>query len=175
MRSLWKLTRRMVSRPLRRWLASASGYYGGLGRVDQTFPERRDVLRITVQEGLGIDVFWKALKSGKGPTLSLFVCGDEFAKFDCFGPDNGHYHLALFTPAEVRQRRIRFAERTAAEQIDRTIFEIDRNLDYYLGRAASPAIRKFRPQREKLLAALPQAKTRMREFIRILRELREPQ
>ena len=175
MRSLLRLPRRTASRFLRRWLANASGHYGGLGRLDRDYPERRDLLRITVQQGLVIDVFWKSLTIGKGPALSLFVCGDEFAKFDCFGPGNGHCHLALFTPAGVRQHRIQFGERTVAGQIGRTIFEIDKNLGYYLERAASPAIRKFELQREKLLAALPKAETRMREFLLELPELRELQ
>jgi hypothetical protein len=172
--SLSSLPRRTASALVRRWLASASSHYGQLGRLDQDFPERRDVLRITVQKDLVIDVFWKSLKAGKGPALSLFVCGEEFAKFDCFGPGDGHYHLALFAPAGVRQHGLQFAERTVAEQIGRTIFEIAKNLGYYLERAASPAIRKFELQRESLLSALPMAEKRMREFLCEVPELREP-
>jgi hypothetical protein len=159
------LPRRTASRIVRHWLANASGHYGGLGQLDQDFRARRDLQRIKVQDGLVIDVFWKSLPIGRGPALSVFVCGDEFARFDCFGPDRGHFHLALFTPASVRQYRLEFAERTAAEQIGRTIFEIDSNLAYYLERAANPAIRKFDVNRENLLAALPNAESRMREFL----------
>ena len=86
MQSLFRLPQRTASALLRRWLARASGHYDGLGRLGQDFPDRHDLLRITVQEDLVIDVYWKSLKIGKGPSLSLFVRGEEFAKFDCFGP-----------------------------------------------------------------------------------------
>lgn len=97
----------------------------------------------------------------------------KFAKFDCFGPDRGHFHLALFTPASVRQHQLKFAERTATDQISRAIFEIDKNLAYYLERAANPAIRKFEVRRENLLAALPDAESRMRRFLLEQPELRD--
>jgi hypothetical protein len=168
------LPRRMASRVVRRWLANASGHYGGLGRLDQDFRARRDLMRIAVHDGLVIDVFWKSLPIGKGPALSVFVCGDEFARFDCFGPDRGHCHLALFTPASVSEQRLKFAERTSADQISRAIFEIDKNLGYYLERAANPAIRRFDVHRESLQAALPKAESRMREFLLEQPELRDP-
>lgn len=171
--ALLGLPRRMASGILRHWLANASSYQTGLGRLDQDFRARRDLLRIAVQDGLVIDVFWKSLPIGKGPALSVFVCGDEFARFDCFGPDRGHFHLALFTPAWVRQHRLKFAERTSTDQISRAIFEIDRNLAYYLERAANPAVRKFDVHRENLLAALPKAESRMREFLLEQPELTE--
>ena len=174
LQSLLNLPRRTASALLRRWLESATGHYGRLGRLDQDFPARRDLLRIPVQKDLVIDVFWKSVKTGKGPALSLFVCGEEFAKFDCFGPGNGHYHLALFAPAGVRHHEIQFAERMVAEQIERTIFEVAENLGYYLERAANPAIRKFEFQRETLLSALARAERRMREFLLEVPELREP-
>jgi hypothetical protein len=47
----------MASRIGRRWLANASGDYGGLGRLDQDYRARRDLLRIAVQDDLVIDVF----------------------------------------------------------------------------------------------------------------------
>jgi hypothetical protein len=171
--ALLALPRRIANGVVRYWLANASGHYGGLGRVDQDFPARRDLLRIAVQDGLVIDVFWKSLPTGKGPALSVFVCGDEFAKFDCFGPDRGHFHFALFTPASVRQHRLKFAESTATDQISRAIFEIDKNLAYYLERAANPAIRKFDVHRESLLVALPKAEVRMRGFLLEQPELRD--
>lgn len=173
MQPLFQLPKRTASALLRRWLAGASGHYGGLGQLDQDFPDRHDLLRIAVQEDLVIDVYWKSLQAGKGPALSLFVRGEEFAKFDCFGSANGHYHLALFTPEVVRRHRIQFAERTVADQIRRTIFEIASNLGYYLERASNPAIRKFELQREALLSALPMAEARMREFHASVPELRE--
>jgi hypothetical protein len=172
--ALFGLPRRMASRIVRRWLANASGDYGAMmGRVDQVFRARRDLLRIAVQDGLVIDVFWKSLPIGRGPALSVFVCGEEFARFDCFGPDRGHFHLALFTPASVREHRLKFGERTATDQISRAIFEIDRNLAYYLERAANPAIRTFEVHRENLLAALPNAESKMREFLLEQPELRD--
>jgi hypothetical protein len=171
-KALLGLPRRVASEFVRRWLANASGHYGGLGRLDQEFRDRHDLLRIAVQDGLVIDVFWKSLPIGKGPALSVFVCGDEFARFDCFGSDRGHFHLALFTPASVGQHRLKFAERTATDQIGRVVFEIDKNLAYYLERAANPAIRKFDLHRENLLAALPNAESKMREFLLEQPELR---
>ena len=128
---------------------------------------------MTVQEGLVIDVFWKSLQFGKGPALSVFIGGEEFAKFDCFGPDKGHFHLALFTPFPTSQYRIWFSEDLVAEQISRTIFEIENNLDYYLERAANPVSRNFELQQDKLLEVLPKIETRMRQFLLEVPELRE--
>ena len=63
--ALFGLPRRMASGIGRHWLANASGHYGGFGRLDQDFRARRDLLRIAVQDGLVIDVFWKSLPIGK--------------------------------------------------------------------------------------------------------------
>ena len=67
----------MASGIVRRWLANAPGHYGALGRLEKEFRARSDLLRIAVQDGLIIDVFWKSLPIKKRPALSVFVCGDD--------------------------------------------------------------------------------------------------
>jgi len=151
--------------------AGAARRTGGRVTLEDVLPKRCDLFRVTVQPGLVIDVFWKALQSGKGPALSVFVDDEEFAKFDCFGPGKGHYHLALSVPATVRQQRIRFSEDRVAEQISRTIFEVENNLGYYLERAANPVGRTLVLQQDRLLEVLPQLETRMRRYLQEVPEL----
>jgi hypothetical protein len=173
-RFLLEVRQRLLSGFPGHWRANhASGHYGKPARLEQDFPARRDLFRVTVQEGLIIDVFWKSLQYGKGAALSVFVCEEEFMKFDCFGPGKGHYHIALFSPAAIRQGRIRFPESSAAEQIGRTIFELENNFAYYLERAANPAIRRFELQQGKLQEVLPKVEIRMREFLLEVPELGE--
>ena len=133
----------MVRRIIRRCLANARSSARDLGRLDQDFPARRDLHRLVVQEGLVIDVFWKSRAIGKGPALSVFVCGDEFATCDCFGPRKGHFYLALLSPGPPRHQRLEFVEASVSDQIRRTMAEIEQNLGYYVESAGNPAIRKF--------------------------------
>lgn len=105
-----------------------------------------------------IEVFWKdfgaaegvdpLLRGGIGPVLSLVVSGHEAMRFDCLG-EQGHFHVALVRPRAGSEIRIWFRERTAPEQVERAVFELRRNLDYYLQRNPVEAVRSARIARDE--------------------------
>ena len=59
--------------------------------IDQV---RKDVEIIPIQPNLELVVYWKVLQVGRGPALILQAYGKEVLKFDCFGRDDGHFHVA---------------------------------------------------------------------------------
>ncbi|MDP3495764.1 MAG: hypothetical protein Q8R82_21865 [Hyphomonadaceae bacterium] len=88
-----------------------------------------------------IEVFWKdfrkpkpgrdaVLENGVGPVISFILNGRELARFDCLG-ENGHFHLALMRPDAGVENRLWLHERTTLAQVERAIFELRRNVNYY--------------------------------------------
>jgi hypothetical protein len=56
-------------------------------------------------------------------------------RFDCLEHPFGHYHVATPYPHGIRKGlvgEIRLPEKTVEEQIERAIFELQRNSSYYL-------------------------------------------
>ena len=92
--------------------------------------------------------------------------GEEIIKFDCFGKDRGHFHIALYTPGASNISRIFLPEPSIEEQIERAIFEIQRNIEYYMQRNTRRKIRKLRIDRNRIGVAGERAKSKMYEFIR---------
>jgi hypothetical protein len=161
----WKLWRRD---------ALSFEYHRRLGILDREKAVRKDLTPIEVQPEVIIEVFWKVLPVGKGPALSLFVMGDEVLKFDCFGPGDGHYHIAMPFAWKCQQCRLYFPEATVCAQIDRTMFELTRNLGYYLQRNYRPEARRLQIDAAKLQIACAQAKSRMLQFLNEVPELQSP-
>lgn len=108
-------------------------------------PNRGQLSTITYSspQDTRIEVFWKdfrgltsvdaRLQDGIGPVISVIVVGREVLRFDCLGT-SGHYHAVLVRPDPTAEIRIWFREQDLAEQVERSFFEIERNLDYYLKR-----------------------------------------
>ncbi len=142
-----------------------SAYVGKLGRLDGEFPHRRDRVRLHVQDDVFVDVYWKDVELGKGPSISVFVLGEEMMKFDCFGKDRGHFHIAFFTPGASNVSRMYMPEPTIEDQIERAVFEIRKNINYYLQRNSKRRIRKCVIDAKKLSAVCEKAKSKMYEFI----------
>ena len=107
------------------------------------YPDRRDVRRLVINEKLELHVFWKVLTRGRGPSFSLFACGDEILRLDCFGAGEGHYHAQFYCPETPTRSRLFFFEQTASEQVKRSVFEINSNLDYYLQRHPRKCVRQL--------------------------------
>ena len=88
----------------------------------------------------------------RGPAVFLVVHGWEILKFDCFGFPAGHYHVATPYPFGIRkglQGRVLFPERTAEEQVERTISSCSRTRSTTCkptrgGRYATPALDEVR-------------------------------
>ena len=124
---------------------------------------RNDCRDIPVCEGVYVQVYWKRLKLGKGPALSLFMLDEEILRIDCFGKGAGHMHVAFFLPHEG-ENRLWMHESTIADQIERARFELYRNHRYYQCRIPNPNIRAIKLDREKMKAVSEQAYEIMRGF-----------
>jgi hypothetical protein len=118
-----------------------------------------------------IEVFWKSfvgaqgsnwldprLVDGIGPVLSFIVAGREVLRFDCLG-DSGHYHVALMRPSPEVECRLWFRERSQIEQVERSIFELERNLEYYLARNPQPDVRSARVDPQEHRSRCAQARS----------------
>lgn len=139
---------------------------------------RQDARVHPVQPGLEILTFWLDERiggGGTGPCLSLYCRGLEILRFDCFGEDLGHFHLTAFMPWWKRGKRFWFAEKTAEAQIERTIFELTRNLQAYLRLNPRGKVRRMRVDEAAMAAACGEAREVLRshlEQIEVLRPLR---
>lgn len=143
-----------------------------LGRIGDAYPARRDVASIPVQPEVELRVCWKQLEIGHGPAASLFVLGDEVLRFDCFGAGRGHYHAELVQP-ERATGRIYFPERSVEEQIERSLFELTRNLAYYLQRNPRRDVRRFCVDPAALEQACAEARRRMLAYLETVDALRD--
>ncbi|MCG2590043.1 hypothetical protein [Rhodohalobacter sulfatireducens] len=140
-----------------------------LGLLDQPKGQiRKDVEIIPIQPNLELVVYWKVLRIGKGPTAILQAFGNEIIKFDCFGKNDGHYHLA---PNIVE--RIFFEEETAFGQINKTAKELVNNSQTYLERQQEDHIRNIKIDQEKFSNAVEMAKKKMNFFLQTVPELKD--
>lgn len=153
------LSSRNALREAVKWSTNRHG-----GRIRANPPSRHDLQVVPMGDDARLDVYWKDLDIGTGPAVSLVVRGEELLRIDCFGPDDGHMHAAFFMPAGG-EGRLYFPENTREEQIDRAVFEITRNLRYYLDRAVDPKVRETRLDPERVDAAAQEARRIMTGFL----------
>ena len=125
-----------------------------------------DVVIYPVQDHAYLAVYWKDLPIGKGPCVSLYVHDKEILKFDCFGEDRGHYHANMDQTSLIPkgEERLYFKERSIEDQVERSIFEIQRNAAYHLQRNFDPRITRFKLDRARLETASREAKQKMLEY-----------
>jgi hypothetical protein len=90
-------------------------------KMRSVYESRNDIHHLEIDESVRIEVFWKKLKLGKGPALSLFMLEEEILRIDCFGKGAAHIHVTLFLPGKGEQR-LWMHEQTVAEQISRARF-----------------------------------------------------
>jgi hypothetical protein len=120
-----------------------------------------DVELIPVQPDSYLAVYFKRYGRSTGPGVSLYVRDSEILRFDCFGPDRGHYHsLPCLAPYPGRTR-IKFNEISVEAQINRSVEEISRNYAAYLAGHFRRCIREFRFEQTTLVAAAAEAGRRM--------------
>lgn len=119
---------------------------------------RKDVVRYPVQDHAFVDVFWKSLDYGRGPSMALVVHNVEVVKFDCFGEGVGHYHL------HASADRHHFEEKGVGEQIDRALLELRQNIRRYLGSSAYSKVRDFPLDNDKWDRALSLIRDKMFEY-----------
>ncbi len=123
---------------------------------------RKDVERVGVQPGLELEVFSKNIpRVGAGPACSVVIAGEEVLRLDCFGPGAGHLHADFLVTATRPERRLFFIEDAVPAQVERSLFEIRRNLRYYTSHSRWPAARRFVADPALLDAALERVRQLM--------------
>ena len=132
---------------------------------------RSDVEWIRVQPDVSLKVYWKILPIGKGPAVSLYVFEFQILRFDCFGATDGHFHLLLGWPSPTTEDRLWLPEPNATAQVERTMFELKKNVDYYLQRHNDERVRRLRLEPETWSTACTRARERMLYFLSSVPEL----
>jgi len=108
------------------------------------FPSRNDLVTYDIQDHVKLNVYWKTPVNGNGPALTLSVYDLEVLRFDCFGKGDGHFHIHFGRDFGAQQNRIFLPETTHEAQIDRSFFELRKNLYYYLQRNRDRRIRNVK-------------------------------
>lgn len=139
-----------------------------IGLKKQKGQIRKDVEIIPIQPNLELIVYWKVLRIGKGPAVILQAYGNEVLKFDCFGKNEGHYHVA----PNIGER-IFFEEETAFGQIKKTAKELVNNSQTHLERQKEDHIRNIKIEQEKFSKAVEMAKNKMNFFLQTIPELKD--
>src|SRR4029453_14555091 len=135
---------------------------------------RGDVEWIRVQPDFDLQVYWKVqagfpgrrgddhvLSTGKGPVISLYAFRFQILRFDCFGAPDGHFHLFLGWPSPTNEERIWLPEPNATAQVERTMFELTRNVIYYLQRHNDERVRRLHLEPATWSTACTQVRDRM--------------
>lgn len=103
------------------------------------------------------------------------INAQEYMRFDCLGKDTGHFHVRFsrpqLEPDQAAITRLFFFERTAKAQVRRSIFEVRRNLGYYLQRHPNAAARAMQVDEPSLVSACKSAKERMLKYLNSVPEL----
>lgn len=132
---------------------------------------RSDVEWIRVQPDVSLKVYWKVLPIGKGPAVSLYVFEFQILRFDCFGVTDGHCHLLLGWPSPASEDRIWLPEPNATAQVERTMFELTKNVTYYLQRHNDERVRRLQLESEAWSMACTRARDKMLHFLCSVPEL----
>jgi hypothetical protein len=140
----------------------------GITKPVYNLEARNDTECFKVSDKVKFKVFWKNISIGGGPAVCLFIYNKEVLKFDCFGPNKGHFHITTVHPWKFnnkrRETRIYMMEQNIAAQIERSIFELNKNLHYYLQRHPDPRIRYHNINMQDYRMALDDAKHLMIKF-----------
>lgn len=145
------------------WIPSAAE----IAERDQV---RRDVVRYPIQTDVYLETYWKIFGLGQGPSLIFYAYGNEVLKFDCYA-GKGHCHIQLVTQTPGCEDRLALREQTVEEQIERAIFEVTRNLTYWIQRHPSPKVNYLKVDRKKLQEAVQEAKVNLLTYHQKLLEI----
>ena len=85
----------------------------------------------------------------------------ELLRFDCFDGDQGHCHVNM---SQTGGQRWYYPPGTVRQHIDRTAFEISRNVPFALRTNQDPAIRTMKIDPEKLKEVAQQTRERLLEL-----------
>lgn len=126
---------------------------------------RRGVEQFRIDDRVCVEVFWKAIEFGTGPALSLFVDQYEVLRFDCSGPGTGHYHIAN----QSKFCRIWMCEQQIEAQIERAVFEVEKNLGFYIDQNPIVGLRGVVPDPGGVTEACVKARLKLLEYADMMR------
>ncbi|MFU8816375.1 MAG: hypothetical protein ACNA7W_13575 [Pseudomonadales bacterium] len=150
---------------------------GSLGQRWLRRKPRQDWVCHPMAPGVDLVTFWLDERLGGGGTgvcMSVFCRGYEVLRFDCFGGALGHFHITPFTPWAIfggKERRLQFREQSAEEQVERALFEITENLDFYLQLNPKRRVRRLRVDRDARRCATEAARQRLQTNLAAVPEL----
>jgi hypothetical protein len=122
---------------------------------------RHDLTKLPVQENVWVETYWRDDPAGRGPCASLYLGDIELLRFDCFDGDQGHCHVNM---SQTGGQRWYYPPGTVRQHIDRTAFEISRNVPFALRTNQDPAIRDMKIDPEKLKEVAQQTRERLLEL-----------
>lgn len=124
----------------------------------QRAKDRRDVQRLQVGDKAFLELYWKDLESGSGPAVLLNVEGYEIVKFDCLGKQRGHYHIQVMEWRRLGEKRLQLPEPNRKQQIDRALFELSANSQWFLDHHPLPRVRNAKIDLGRMAEATDKAR-----------------
>ncbi|MGB7248565.1 MAG: hypothetical protein WBC73_06470 [Phormidesmis sp.] len=125
---------------------------------------RRDVVFIPVGQNAELEVYWKLTQLGNGPSIILYVLSQPVIRFDCFGADAGHAHLYIPVAATKRESRWWLPETSIEDQIERGLFEISKNTNYWIQRHRNPIVYETNVNAQAIEKAVDTAREYMHDY-----------
>jgi hypothetical protein len=141
----------------------------------QEMQNRACLARYDLQEGCFMETYLNDQIGADGaryfgPAACLVVHGSEIIRFDCLEHAFGHYHVATPYPHGIRKDlvgEIRLPEKTVEEQVERTIFELQQNSNYYMQTHPRRKVRNTRFDEQRLAAVCAEMKSKMLEDVKL--------
>ncbi|MGB3509301.1 MAG: hypothetical protein WBA93_08675 [Microcoleaceae cyanobacterium] len=131
---------------------------------------RNDVVDFEIAENVGLEVYWKIVKVAEGPSVIFHALGYEILRFDTYIGGQAHCHIQLIECQQKSKSRLFLPEKTVEEQIERAIFELEKNLYYWLQRHPDRQIRMLKIDQTRLKIATEKARGKMLEFAEKIKE-----
>jgi hypothetical protein len=172
----WQARLRFISRRLpRQWF-----YYTNDRRLwrftgeTELMQQRPNLVRYELQPGCFLETYLIDQTSPDGtryfgPAAGLVVHGSEIIRFDCVGHPLGHYHAARAYPYGIRKGlagELWLPEKTMEDQVERAMFEVQRNWSYYLTSHPRRKVRNTRFDQDRLAALCAKMKSKMLDDVR---------
>lgn len=172
----WQVRLRFISRRLpRRWfyLTNDRRLWRFTGEAE-LMRQRPNLVRYDLQKGCFLETYLidQIDTDGRryfGPAACLVVHGFDIMRFDCVGYPLGHYHAMRPYPYGISRGlagEIWLPEKTIEDQVERAMFEMQRNWSYYLGSHPWPKVRNTRLNQERLTAVCAEMKSKMLEDVK---------
>jgi hypothetical protein len=120
---------------------------------------RKDIYKVNIQDNLYFLVFHKTLIKGFGSAVSLYINNFEYLKFDCFGENNGHYHIY---DSKIN-KEIYFTEKTCEEQINKTC-ELIKNINIFLNKSNRIDIKNLKIDITNFVNKIDDIRNKMLEY-----------